>query len=33
VGQNTFLGGKDLGFYHMFKTNFFERNKNLGGKK
>jgi len=25
--QNTFLGGKDICFYHMFERNFSEHNK------
>jgi len=32
VGQNTFLGGQDFGFYYMFKTIFSGRNKIWGAQ-
>jgi len=31
--ENAFLRGKDFCFYYMFKTNFSEHNKMLGGHK
>ena len=32
-GQNKFLWGKYFNFYHIFKTNFSERNKIWGAQK
>jgi len=33
LGGKSVLGGKDICFYHMFKTNFFEHKKIWGPQK